>query len=84
MLSEQLKEHQSVEQFVKDKTDRQIAIMGLTIIDQHIKECADRWSRVVKLITYVGVGVGMIITERVANDIHWNFLGEFIKYAMRG
>jgi hypothetical protein len=78
MLSVELSDQQSLRDFVKDKTDREVGLAALTIIDTHLKECAERQDHVMKILKWIGSAVGCLILERVANDVHWQFLKPLI------
>ena len=69
MLSTQLEDQIQIDDFVKDKTDREIAMAGLYFFNSHVKECSDRWNKVYRTLKWVGVGVFLIFGDRVANEM---------------
>jgi len=70
MLSPQLSDQQDLEHFISDKTDRQIAVAGLTIIDSHVRECTERWGKIYRMFKFIGLMMGALILERIATDLH--------------
>jgi hypothetical protein len=69
MLSSQLEDQLNIDEFVKGKTDREVGVMGLVLINSHIKECADRWGKVYRGMHYLGVGIFVIICDRIASEL---------------
>jgi uncharacterized protein with HEPN domain len=69
MLSERLTDQQELDQFVHDKTDRQVALTGLFMINDHVKECSERWRKIYSAIRLMGLGVSLILVDRVASEM---------------
>lgn len=74
MLSVPLADQQAIAEYIKDKTDREVGVAALTIIDQHVKECAERWDRVILVGKWLGSGIGLLVLDRLVTDVHWAFL----------
>lgn len=51
--------------FVKGKTTRQLAVMGLMYWNSHTKECAKRWRTIQYVLISILVGVGIQLVPRI-------------------
>lgn len=82
MLSSKLSDQQDLEHFISDKTDRQIAVAGLTIIDSHVRECTDRWGKIYRMFKFIGLSIGALVAERIATDLHIpsDFVSKFFSW----
>lgn len=69
MLSMPLADQQALNEFIKDKTDREIGVVALTIIDQHVRECSERWNHIMLVLKWIGSALGLLVLERLANDV---------------
>lgn len=75
-LSAKLEDQQSLQRFIHGKTDRQIAVASLTIIDEHVRECSERWNRIAKYMRICGGCLLLLVMDRlfvetpIASGVH--------------
>lgn len=55
--SSSIEDDLQIAQFCQGKSDREIAVYGLSVTNAHVKECAARWNKIMTLLGAIGVCV---------------------------
>jgi len=67
---QQLADQKEIDDFINGKTDREIAISGLTLVSAHTKECAERWGMVVTFAKWIVSLIGFLVAIELAKLVH--------------
>lgn len=64
-MSDSIRNRNDVEEFIKGKSDRDVAVTSLILIDEHLLECSQRWLRVYRILIAVAGGIGMLVASKI-------------------